>query len=836
MEASEYNRIVERLHDDAARRRLFFQTVEDHALERRQLHLDGREVLAFTSCSYLGLEYHPSLIEGTVDAVRRFGTQFSSSRGFVSAPQYAELRELLERIFGASVVVAPTTTLAHQAVFDALLDERDAVVMDHHVHASVQRAATLARARGSTVRAVRHGDWDGAARVLGELAATHRQVWFCMDGVQSMHGEEIDLGPLERLLWVAGNVRLYIDDAHGMSWNGQHGRGHFLARFPFGERVILVTSMAKGFACGGGIAVFADPAERTRVQRLGGTMLFSGPIQPPMLGAAVASARVHLSDELPALQGQLRSLVRHANDALLAADLPLHAVNDVPIRFVRVGLAAHAQEIAARMLADGIYVNVSQFPSVSQRGAGIRITLTTSHTTAEVDRLVDHLSTHMSAVFLENKVDLARVDRSFEWARPRRSSLAAEVAPRAVPSEGVNRDRLDTSGLVLHHETSIRDVDRDLWNQCLGAVGTCSWDSLSAMEAPFSRGAHPAHQQAFHYLWVTDPSGDVVCATYFTVGLVKDDMLMSEEVSKEAERVREHSPLYLTSLGVVMGGPMSEGNHLFLHRQGPWRAALELVLDAALALYEQAGARLVAVRDIRVDDEELCEVLRAHDFLQVGVPSSHELPLGFQDVSGLLERLGGCRPDAVGGSRKSRARKRKHVRDMHAQSARYRLEHLVDPTEAELDWLDALYGEVAARHLELNVFRMPRTMFAAMARSTSWQLLALHLLPEHGGPEDGKPVAFWANHVHGEVHAALLCGLDYRYQRHGIYKQLLFQSVLWSARHGAELLRMGMTADLEKRRFDTRVVRHAMLVFSRHDYDAMELNLLRERVGLATPT
>src|SRR4029079_8356849 len=113
------------------------------------------------------------------------------------------------------------------------------------------------------------------------------------------------------------------------------------------------------------------PAERERVRMCGGTLLFSGPIQPPMLGAALASARLHLTDELGALQERLRERVLYTNRRMREEGLPLLVDNDIPIRFVRLGLPRVASEVAQRMTEDGLYVNVSMFPTVPMKRAGI---------------------------------------------------------------------------------------------------------------------------------------------------------------------------------------------------------------------------------------------------------------------------------------------------------------------------------------------------------------------------------------------------------------------------------------------------------------------------------
>ena len=164
-------------------------------------------------------------------------------------------------------------------------------------------AATLARAAGARVETVKHRELERAIDLAAALARRHDTVWFAGDGVYSMYGDLAPVGLLRQLLDAAPNVRLYIDDAHGMSWAGTHGRGSFLSRMPDPDRrVVLATSLNKAFAAGGGVVVFPTREERERVRTTGAPLVFSGPVQPPMLGAALASARIHLSDEIVGLQ------------------------------------------------------------------------------------------------------------------------------------------------------------------------------------------------------------------------------------------------------------------------------------------------------------------------------------------------------------------------------------------------------------------------------------------------------------------------------------------------------------------------------------------------------
>ena len=102
---------VDEVLSDGVRRGMPHDHMEDDALDGRHLTIHGRRMVNFGSCSYLGLEMHPALKAGVHDAVDRFGTQFSSSRGYASAPLYrAAEEELANSTFDLNVDV-----LAHLA-------------------------------------------------------------------------------------------------------------------------------------------------------------------------------------------------------------------------------------------------------------------------------------------------------------------------------------------------------------------------------------------------------------------------------------------------------------------------------------------------------------------------------------------------------------------------------------------------------------------------------------------------------------------------------------------------------------------------------------------------
>jgi 7-keto-8-aminopelargonate synthetase-like enzyme len=176
---------------------------EDEQLDGRHVQLRGQRVLSFSSCSYLELELDPRLIEATVDAVRRYGTQFSASRTYISAPAYEKFEAMLEQILGGPVLTAPSTTLAHLTTLPVLVGERDAVLLDQKVHESVQVAASLLSAQGTHLEQVRHSRVDMIESRVRDLASRCERIWYCCDGVYSMRG---DFAPIPELLELRTSV------------------------------------------------------------------------------------------------------------------------------------------------------------------------------------------------------------------------------------------------------------------------------------------------------------------------------------------------------------------------------------------------------------------------------------------------------------------------------------------------------------------------------------------------------------------------------------------------------------------------------------------------------
>lgn len=778
-------------------RRAVHLGVDDTPLDGREIVLGGRPVVNFASCSYLGLETDERLKHEAIAATERYGVQFSSSRAYLSAAPFAELEALLDRIFEGHTIVVPNTTLGHLAALPVLVEEGDAVILDQHVHQSVQLAAGPLRLAGAAVELVRHGRVDRLDERIRKLSAAHRRVFYLCDGVYSMYG---DLAPTRALAWLLErhpSLHLYVDDAHGIGWSGRHGRGVAAEAFAGHERVVVAASLNKGFGAGGGALVFFDAEAHRRVRNCGVPLIFTGPLQPPMLGAAIASARIHLSPEIESLQAQVRERIELANRTARRLDLPLVSNAAVPIRFIGASFKEAAYEVFGHLREQGFYLNAAGFPAVGSRQNGLRFTLTRHQRPADIERMLEAVAERLPAALERAGGTRAELDRAFR--------LAPRLDRRPAPSGAI--------ALRLEHATRIGAFDAEEWDRRLGPRGYDA-ATLDALEQVFGPEATPDSRWRFHYFRVCDAGGRPVLATFFTEALWKDDLLAAARVSRLVEQRRAADPSFLTSRVLAMGSLVSEGDHLWLDRRGPWQGALAELLGAVEQLGEACGSPALVLRDLPGDDDALAGVLEARGFVRLPLPDSLELAVDWSDREEFL-------------AARTKRERRFHREQVEPFAPLWRLEVLDTagrrPTDAEWAHWYGLYRNVQGRQLALNTFPLPEDLLPRLLDAPGWELL---LLRESDAAADAPVRGLALCHAHGGTYAPLLVGMDYAFvESHGLYRQLLAHCVARARALGARRVGFGLGSELEKRRFGARPVQRAMYVQShdRYHHDVLEL-------------
>ena len=365
---------------------------EDEQLGGRFVTLHNRRQVNFGSCSYVGLETDLRLKASAIDAVSRYGVQFASSRAYVSCPPYAELERLLGALFDAPLVVAQTTTLAHLAALPILVGKDDAVVCDQMVHNSVQAVLPTLAAAGTTCRFVRHNRIDRLDQLVGVLAASTPGSGTSPTASTACTATSppwTSCASWRRVTTGSGCTSTTPTASAGRAGTGA-ARSWETAGSP--PRTVMVASLAKAFSAGGAVIVTPDAETARFIRTCGSTLIFSGPLQPALLGAAIASARVHLSPEIHERQRRLKDRILRFNALADARGLPLGSRDVTPIRFVRTGDSDTTFRMAADLMRDGFYVNTAVFPAVTQGQGGLRIALTVHQTQDDIRDLVDAIA------------------------------------------------------------------------------------------------------------------------------------------------------------------------------------------------------------------------------------------------------------------------------------------------------------------------------------------------------------------------------------------------------------------------------------------------------------
>jgi 7-keto-8-aminopelargonate synthetase-like enzyme len=342
--------------------------------EGRWVELDGRTLRNFGTCSYLGFDQRPELRQAAIAATQEYGTQFSISRAYLECALYQELECNLEKMTGRPTLVAPSTTLAHMAALPVIVRDQDAVIIDHFAHASLHAATDLLC--DVPVHLVRHSRFDQIDQLIQRLSPCHENIWLVVDGLYSMFGDFAPFKELASFLDRWPQLHLYVDDAHATGWLGTHGRGGALMYLGQHKRVVVALSLNKAFAAAGGALALPDTDLKIRIRRCGGPMLFSGPIQPPMLGAAVASSKLHLNAQHSVTQAELMRRIDYALASAERAGLPLATQHRTPIFFVPCDSVDEATDEVQRLLSEGFYVCPSAFPAVPVNRPGVRFTVT----------------------------------------------------------------------------------------------------------------------------------------------------------------------------------------------------------------------------------------------------------------------------------------------------------------------------------------------------------------------------------------------------------------------------------------------------------------------------
>lgn len=339
-------------------------------------------VLNLCANNYLGLANHPRIIEAAIKGLRDHGYGMASVR-FICGTQdiHKDLERAISTFLGTDDAILYGSCFdANGGLFEALLDERDAVISDALNHASVIDGIRLCKAKRFRYA---HGDMKELEARLHETRPFRLRL-VATDGVFSMDG---DLAKLDHIVELAErfDAAVMVDDSHATGVIGRRGRGT-PEHFGVAERIDIVTSTlgkTLGGATGGFTAGRAGVIELLRQRSR--PYLFSNSLPPSIAaGALQALALVAEGDSLRARLNENAAFFRARLTELGFRLIP----GDHPIIPVLLGEASLATSMADRLLEEDVYVVGFSYPVVPEGQARIRVQMSAAHTREHLEHAV----------------------------------------------------------------------------------------------------------------------------------------------------------------------------------------------------------------------------------------------------------------------------------------------------------------------------------------------------------------------------------------------------------------------------------------------------------------
>jgi len=342
----------------------------------------GEEVLNFCANNYLGLSDHPELIAAAKQAMETKGYGMSSVR-FICGTQdlHKQLEETIARFFGTEDTILYTACFdANGGVFEPLLNENDAIISDTLNHASIIDGVRLCKAVRYRYANAQMDDLES------QLHAAQQQRFrlIVTDGVFSMDG---NVAPLDRIYELARkyDAMVLVDESHSAGVVGKTGRGTTELFNLKGKIDILTGTLGKSF--GGAIGGFTTGRKEIidMLRQRSRPYLFSNSIPP-----AVAAAGIYAFNYLAqsnVLQDKLHENTSYFVDEMLKAGFDIKPTHSA-ICAVMLYDAKLSQDMAARLLKEGIYVIGFYYPVVPKGQARIRVQLSAAHEREHLDKCI----------------------------------------------------------------------------------------------------------------------------------------------------------------------------------------------------------------------------------------------------------------------------------------------------------------------------------------------------------------------------------------------------------------------------------------------------------------
>ncbi|PQJ16320.1 glycine C-acetyltransferase [Aureicoccus marinus] len=344
----------------------------------------GEEVINFCANNYLGLSNHPEVVQAAKDALDSHGFGMSSVR-FICGTQdiHKKLEAAIAEYYHTEDTILYAAAFdANGGLFEPLLTAEDAIISDALNHASIIDGVRLCKAK--RYRYANNDMADLEKQLQQAQADGARFKMIVTDGVFSMDGL---LAPLDAICDLADqyDALVMIDECHAAGFIGVEGKGTLQEKGVM-DRVDIITGTL-GKALGGAMGGYTTGKKEVieMLRQRSRPYLFSNSLAPSIVGASLKVFDLLKKDS--SLRQQLRTNTRYFKDQMKAAGFDIIDGESaiVPVMLYDAKLS---QEMADRLLKEGIYVIGFFYPVVPKEKARIRVQLSAAHNREHLDKAI----------------------------------------------------------------------------------------------------------------------------------------------------------------------------------------------------------------------------------------------------------------------------------------------------------------------------------------------------------------------------------------------------------------------------------------------------------------
>jgi len=357
--------------------------VMEKVLSPTEAMINGKRTILLGTYNYMGMTFDADVIEAGKAALDAFGSGTTGSRVLNGTYQtHRECEDALKEFYGAEhAIVFSTGYQANLGMISTLAGKGDYIILDADSHASIYDGCALGKAE---VIRFRHNSVEDLDKRLGRLPPEAGKL-VVLEGVYSMMG---DIAPLKEMVAVSKKhgAMILCDEAHGMGFFGEHGRGVFEEAGVSDDIDFVVGTFSKSVGTVGGFCVSNHP--KFEVLRLVcRPYVFTASLPPSVVATAAASIRklMHAQDKRAHLWKNSRRLHQGLRD--MGYKLGTETAQSAIIAVILDDMA-QAVGLWQGLLEAGLYVNTARPPATPAGMFLLRCSLCAEHSDAQVDEIL----------------------------------------------------------------------------------------------------------------------------------------------------------------------------------------------------------------------------------------------------------------------------------------------------------------------------------------------------------------------------------------------------------------------------------------------------------------